>query len=141
MLRLAGTAKEIGLRSVAIVDGDPAQDAKDFVEDNKGLADTVIRLPERAAIEVAILLDLSDDVIQQALRDAAYSAALATPTRLEQASGRQLIREAMAFIKKNALHAQFVEALPADDLPPLAIEVLAEATQAATSQFSGVKQL
>ena len=141
VLRLAGTAKEIGLRSVAIVDGDPAQDAKDFVEDNKGLADTVIRLPERAAIEVAILLDLSDDVIQQALRDAAYSAALATPARLDQASGRQLIREAIAFIKKNALHAQFVEALPADDLPPLAIQVLAEATQAAAGQFSGVIQL
>ena len=141
VLRLSGTAKEIGLRSVAVVDGDPAQDAKSFVEDNKGLADTVIRLPERTAIEVAILRGLADEVIKQALRDAAYSASLTTPASLDGASGGQLIREAVSFIKKNSLHAQFVESLPADDLPPLAIQVLAEAICAATSQSTGVIQL
>ena len=64
---------------MAVVDGDVAPDAKDFLEDNKGLADAVIRLPERAAIEVALLHDLADDVVKQALRDAAYSAGLSTP--------------------------------------------------------------
>ena len=60
-------------------------DAKDFVEDNQGMADTTIRLPEGAAIEVALLRDLEDDVVKQALRDAAYSASVAVPASLEPA--------------------------------------------------------
>ena len=141
VLRLSATAKDIGLRAIAVVDGDPAQDAKDFVQDNKDLADTIIRLPERAAIEVAILHGLEDDVIKQALRDAAYSAGLAVSVSLDQLSGVQLFREAVSMIKKNSLHAQFVEALPPDNLPPLAIQVLTEAIGAATGQSSGVVQL
>ena len=141
VLRLAASAREIGLRSVAVVDGDVAPDAKDFLEDNKGLADAVIRLPERAAIEVALLHDLADDVVKQALRDAAYSAGLSTPADLDQLSDRQLKREAVSFIKRNSLHAQFVEALAPENLPSLAIQVLTEAIRAATGQSSGVIQL
>ena len=141
VLRLSATAKEIGLRAIAVVDGDFAQDAKDFVEDNKDLADTILRLPERAAIEVAILHKLDDDVVKQALKDAAHSAGLSVTARLDQVSGVHLIREAVAFIKKNSLHAQFVEALPAENLPPLATRVLTEAISAATGQSVGVIQL
>ena len=130
VMRLSGTAKDIGLRSIAVVDGDTAQDAKDFVEDNQGMADTTIRLPEGAAIEVALLRDLEDDVVKQALRDAAYSASVAVPASLDQLSGGQLIGEAQSFIKKNSLHAQFVESLPPGHLPPLAIQVLDEAIRA-----------
>ena len=141
VLRLSATAKDIGLRAIAVVDGDTAQDAKDFVEDNKDLADTIIRLPERAAIEVAILHDLEDDVIKQALRDAANSAGLANSADLDQLSGVPLIRHAVSFIKKNSLHAQFVEALPPENLPSLAIRILTEAISAATGQSAGVIQL
>ena len=141
VMRLSGTAKDIGLRSIAVVDGDTAQDAKDFVEDNQGMADTTIRLPEGAAIEVALLRDLEDDVVKQALRDAAYSASVAVPASLDQLSGSQLIGEAQSFIKKNSLHAQFVESLPPGHLPPLAIQVLDEAIRAATSQSTGIIQL
>ena len=141
MLRLAASAREIGLRSVAVVDGDVAPDAKDFLEDNKNLADAVIRLPERAAIEVALLHDLADDVVKQAIGDAAYSAGLSTPASLDRSSDRELKREAVSFIKRNSLHAQFVEALAPENLPPLAIQVLTEAIRAATGQSSGVIQL
>ena len=141
VMRLSGTAKDIGLRSIAVVDGDPAQDARAFVEDNQGMADTTIRLPVRVAIEVALLRDLEDDVVKQALRDAAYSASVAVPVSLDQLSGSQLIGEAQSFIKKNSLHAQFVESLPPGHLPPLAIRVLDEAIRAATSQSTGIKQL
>ena len=141
VLRLAASAKDIGLRSVAVVDGDPTQDAKDFLEANKGLANAVVRLPERAAIEVAILHNLTDDVIRQALRDAAYSAGLTTPTNVDELSDGQLNKEAISFIKRNSLHAQFVEALAPENLPPLAIQVLTEAVHAATGQSAGVIQL
>ena len=141
VLRLAASAREIGLHAVAVVDGDPAQDAKDFLQDNKGLADTVIRLPERAAIEAAILHDLADDVVRQALRDAAYSAGLSTAANFGQLSDKQLNREAVAFIKRNSLHAQFIESLAPENLPPLAIQVLTEAIRAATGRSTGVVQL
>ena len=141
VMRLSGTAKDIGLRSIAVVDGDPAQDARAFVEDNQRMADTTIRLPVRVAIEVALLRDLEDDVVKQALRDAAHSASVAVPASLDQLSGDQLIGEAQSFIKKNSLHAQFVESLPPGHLPPLAIRVLDEAIRAATSQSTGIMQL
>ena len=141
VMRLSGTAKDIGLRSIAVVDGDPAQEAKEFVEDNQSMADTTIRLPERAAIEVALLHDLEDDVVKQAIRDAAYSASVAAPASLDQLSGSQLIGEAQSFIKRNSLHAQFVESLPPGNLPSLAIRVLDEAIRAATSQSTGIIQL
>ena len=77
VLRLARAARDTGLRSIAVVDGDTAEDAKKFVQDNQGLADTVVRLPDSAAIEVALLRDLPDDVVRQALVDVAASAGLA----------------------------------------------------------------
>ena len=141
VLRLSATAKGIGLRAIAIVDGDPAQDAKNYIENNKELADVIIRLPERAAIEVAILEGLEDDVIKQALRDAASCAGVAVRASLDQASGTKLIKEAVSSIKKNSLHAQFVEALPPESLPPLAVRVLSVAIHKAMDQSTGVKQL
>ena len=141
VLRLAASAREIGLRSVAVVDGDVAQDVKDFIEDNKSLADVVIRLPEKAAIEVALLHDLADDLVKQAIGDAANSAGLSIPASIDQSSDRRLKRQAVSFIKRNSLHAQFVEALAPQNLPPLAIQVLTEAIRAATGQSSGVVQL
>ena len=141
MMRLSGTAKDIGLHTIAVVDGDPAQDAKEFVKGNQGMTDTTIRLPERAAIEVALLSGLEDDVVKQALRDAASSASIAAPVSLAQLSSSHLMKEAKSFIKKNSLHAQFVESLPPGNLPPLAIRVLDEAIRAATSHSTGIIQL
>ena len=63
------------------------------------------------------------------------------PADLDQLSDRQLKREAVSFIKRNSLHAQFVEALAPENLPSLAIQVLTEAIRAATGQSSGVIQL
>ena len=141
VMRLSGTAKDIGLRSIAVVDGDLAPDAKKFVEDNQAMADTTIRLPDRAAIEVALLHDLEDDVLKQALYDAAHSASVVAPINVDHLSDSQLIGEARSLMKKHSLHSQFVESLPLGNLPPLAIRVLDEAIRAATSQSTGIIQL
>ncbi len=141
MLRLARAARDTGLRSIAVVDGDTAEDAKKFVEDNQGLADTVVRLPDGAAIEVALLRDLPDDVVRQALVDVAASAGLSLRLNLGQLSGKELATAALSFIKNNSLHSPFIEALPEGNLPPLAVQVLNEAVQAATGATTGVIQL
>ena len=142
VMRLAGTTKDIGLRSIAVVDGDKSEDAQKVVQDNLGLADAVIRLPDGAAIEMALLVGLEDDVIKQALCDAASSAGLTIPSRLDQMSGNQLTQATLSFMKNNSLHAQFVEALSPENLPPLATRVLAEAVQAATTtKLKGIIQL
>ena len=141
VMRLAGTTKDIGLRSIAVVDGDLREDAKKFVKDNQDLADTIIRLPDGSAIELALLADLADEVMRQALCDAASSAGLIIPARFDQISGNQLTNATSSFMKSNSLHAQFVEALSPENLPPLAVRVLAEAVQAATNQSMGITQL
>ena len=124
------------------MDGDKSEDAQKVVQDNLGLADAVIRLPDGAAIEMALLVGLEDDVMKQALCDAASSAGLTIPSRLDQMSGNQLTQATLSFMKNNSLHAQFVEALSPENLPPLAIRVLAEAVQAATTtQSKGIIQL
>ena len=64
-----------------------------------------------------------------------------TPTNVDELSDGQLNKEAISFIKRNSLHAQFVEALAPENLPPLAIQVLTEAVHAATGQSAGVIQL
>jgi hypothetical protein len=141
VLRLAGTARDTGLRSIAVVDGDTTESVKKFVQDNQGLANAVIRLPEGAAIEVALLRDLPDDIVRQALVDALASASLTVPPGLDQLTGKNLTDMARSLIKKDSLHSQFIEALPAGSLPPLAVRVLKEAVQSATGATTGVVQL
>ena len=142
VMRLSGTTKDIGLRSIAVVDGDKMEEAQKFVQDNLGMADAVIRLPDGVAIEAALLAGLEDDVMKQSLCDAASSAGLTIPSRLDQLSGNQLTQAILSFMKSNSLHAQFVEALPPENLPPLAIQVLAEAVHAATTtELKGIIQL
>ena len=141
VMRLSGAAKDIGLRAIAVVDGDPAEEAKKFVEEKQNLADTVIRLPEGAAIEIALLQDLEDAVIIQTLNEAAYSTGLTFPADVEQLLGMRLMKTAQSFMKKNSLHAHFIEALPPENLPPLAIKILTEAIRAAKGSWTRGIQL
>ena len=141
VIRLAGAAKDIGVHSVAVVDGDPGEDTKKFLADNQELPNAVIRLPEGAAIELALLNGLEEEIVRQAFCEAALSAGIALPTNLDQFTGHQLTNRVLSVMKNNSLHAQFVEALPTEHLPPLATQVLSKALQNATTQSSGVTQL
>ena len=141
VMRLAGAAKDIGVHSIAIIDGDKDAGAKKFVDDNIGLPNALIRLPEGAAIEVAILEGIEDELIRDAFREAALSAGITLPPNLGQITGSHLTATVISIMKNNSLHAQFVEALPSENLPPLATKVLFEALQKATTLSMGVTQL
>ena len=141
MLKLAGTAREIGLRAVGIVDGDVGQVPKQYLKDNHSLADAVIRLPDKAAIEAALVNGLSDEVICQALQDIAASALLPPPENLNQMSGASLLDASILFIKRNSLHGAFIDALPTSNFPPLAVQILHKAVEIASSDMTGIIQL
>lgn len=140
VLRLAQAARAIGLRAIGVVDGDVQPEAIGYLQTNHALADAVLRLPDKAAIEMAIVRDLDDDVLRQALRDIAVAAGLAEPKGLEQPVPH-LLDTAIAFIKANALHAAFIEALPKESLPPLAVAVLERAVDIARRDDGGIIQL
>jgi hypothetical protein len=141
VLRLAAAARAMGLRAVGIVDGDTRAESKQFLQDYHSLADAVIRLPDGVAIEAALVRDIPSEVLRQALQDVSESASIVPPPNVGTLSGGALQDAAMAFIKKYALHAQFIEALPPDYLPPLLCQVLRKAVEVANGTAMGVVQL
>ena len=55
VLKLAGAARDIGLRAVGVVDGDTGKDAQDHLQTHGTSADAVVRLPDVVAIELAMV--------------------------------------------------------------------------------------
>jgi putative ATP-dependent endonuclease of OLD family len=141
VLKLAGAAREMGLRAVGIVDGDTRDEAQQHLQTYGALPDTVVRLPDTVAIEGALVSGLPDDVLRQAIRDAAVSASLPEPASLDQLSGPKLASAAIPFVKRNSLHGPFIDALPEPFLPPLATQLLSGAVEAANGKTTGIVQL
>jgi hypothetical protein len=131
----------MGLRAVGIIDGDTSPDSKRFLADNTSIADAIIRLPNNAAIEIAIVENVPEPSIRQAIVDVAASVNLSLPLGWANLSGSSLKQAAVSYIKNNGLHAPYLEALPAAHLPALAIDVLHKAIEAASGAASGIVQV
>ena len=106
-----------------MIDNDkPGSDA-DLLAELDGLAEQVIRLPERTAVERALTRGLPADAQRTALSaiNDLYGLGLdvddIADADLEEAIVKQLKQ-------KNGLHQPFVAALPDGAIPPLAAEVL-----------------
>lgn len=143
MPRLATAAREIGLRTVAVLDYD-GDDAKVQAEVDQNLkaANVVIRLPKGCGIEKALASGVPDDVLRDAVRAlaAAFNAKLAPD--LDKLSGSKLVKAAVDAIKSGpGYHAQFVEALPSGVHPPIVSSILDEIVAAATGDGAGLVQL
>ena len=141
VLKLAGAARDIGLRAVGVVDGDKGDEAKQHLENHGALPDSTIRLPDGFAIEATIVDSLPDDVLRQALKDVAAAGDIMEPDNLDQLSGSQLTDTAIFFIKRNSLHGPFIDSLPAADLPPQAVRLLNTAVDVAVGTHTGLVQL
>ncbi len=142
--RLLGMAKELGFRTVALLDYDSSEaDAKAAVEANLKVADVVVRLPKGYAIERALLEGLEEDVVRLALKELSSAFGIPLPPDLDVIGGTKLQHAARGFLKRGAgYHAQFLDALPGGVHPPLARRLLEEAVGAATSNgMSGLVQL
>ena len=141
VLKLAGAAKEIGLRAVGAIDGDIGPDAQNHLMDYWTLPSVVVRLPDDKAIEAAIIDDIPEEVLRQAIKDMAAAADRPEPGNLDNLSSLQLQKSAMQFIKRNSLHGQFIDTLPAENLPVLACQYLEKLIQVATGTETGLVQL
>jgi putative ATP-dependent endonuclease of OLD family len=141
--RLALAAKRLGFRVVAVLDWDRDADQAQ-ISLNMALAAShaVVRLPEGAAIEVALLADLTDDTIRTAIHEVASAFAVSLPGNFGELTGNVLRAAAITFLKSSAgFHAQYVDALPDGVLPPLATELLRTAVLAARGDHDGHVQM
>jgi len=141
--RLTRLARHLGFRAVALMDHDgPGEQAEHELAAAIAEADAVVRLPPRHAIEKALVAGLPEAVVRAATNEVAGAFRVAAPREVDLLSGDDLLAAVAKFLKQSGgLHAQFVEALPADHLPPLATRLLDEAVGAANGAKSGHIQL
>ncbi len=140
--RLAALGTRLGFHIVGVIDGDPGEDGKAYLAAAEAAADRVVRLPDGAAIEVALIADLSAPVVVQALRDLCSAYDIAEPPELDTQSGGALLKSVISILKKNGgLHAQFLELLPAGTTPPLLRRILDSVIAAGAARLTGLDQL
>jgi hypothetical protein len=121
--KLAALARELGFHVRVVIDNDKPGSDTMLLAELDGLAEQVIRLPERTAVERALARGLLADAQRAALSTVndLYGLGLdvddITDPDLEESIVKQLKL-------KNGLHQPFVAALPDGAIPPLAVEIL-----------------
>lgn len=141
VIKLAIAARNMGLHTVGIIDGDMAAESKQFLVEHANDIDAAIRLPDNTAIELALVNGMDDDILRQVLVDISTAATWVPTPDLSGYSGKRLISLAIDLIKKHDLHAAFIDAIPSDHLPQLAVTIFDRAVLAARKREVGVIQL
>jgi hypothetical protein len=131
--KLAGLARELGFHVRVVIDNDkPGSDAG-LLADLDGLAEQVIRLPERTAVERALARGLPADAQRAglcAINDL-YGLGLDVGQIPDEGLEETIVKQLK---QKNGLHQPFVAALPDGAVPPLAAGVLDALTRPAGQQ-------
>ena len=131
--KLAGLARDLGFHVRVVIDNDKPGGDTGLLAELDGLAEQVIRLPERTAVERALARGIPADAQRAALCAISdlYGLGLDVDhipdAELEEAIVKQLKQ-------KNGLHQPFVAALPDGTVPPLAVGVLDTLTRPAGQQ-------
>jgi putative ATP-dependent endonuclease of OLD family len=133
--RLSGLASDLGFYTVAVLDGDP--DDGENVQKCLEMADTVIRLPDGMAIELALLDGLADEEIQKALKRLDVH----LPQDFDELEGADFKKAARRALKsRGGAHAEFVDVLRGP-MPGLAVQVLDQAQKCVRERSEGLIQL
>jgi putative ATP-dependent endonuclease of OLD family len=133
--KLAAGAGRLGFFTAVILDGDKDETAIQAATTN---ADLVIRLPERHAVERAILHGVADEAIRTALQQLD----VVLPANLPDLGDADLRDAAVAVLKqRGGVHSQFLEARPAGVHPSLARTVLDTAVEGILRRQRGLVQL
>jgi hypothetical protein len=144
LARLCQAARQLGLRTVAVLDhdGDDLQ-AAETLKSTLQAADVVVRLPKGHAIEMALLSGLPEAEIRAALGELNRAFAVPLPPGFVSLGGPELTEEARRLLKtQGGLHAQFVEALSPGILPAVGHAVLRTCVESAIDRAkSGHVQL
>jgi hypothetical protein len=112
VVRIADAARELGLRTVAVLDHDRADQADAELAAAEAAAHAVIRLPEGFAIERALCDGLEDVSVVAALTALKVGFGLQLPDDFDAREGNELRKLAVKALKQSGgLHAEFVAAL------------------------------
>ncbi|MDQ3151390.1 MAG: hypothetical protein M3R63_06635 [Actinomycetota bacterium] len=121
--KIAQLAVDLGLAVRVVLDHDKPGTDDQLIEELRSITEVVVRLPERAAVERAIVDGLSPDVLRPVLdilnddHELSLDVASIEDAKLSE-------RCIWALKQKGGLHRTFVDALPRGVVPPLASEVL-----------------
>lgn len=139
--RLAATARTLGLRVVIVIDhdGDSCQ-ANIELQRCLASADAVVRLPPKIAVELALVKEIDDSILRDTLDD--LIDAFDLKKYEANKTGANLEDLAVYLLKRpGGLHAEFVEALPLECVPPIARQVLEVSLDCALGVKQGYQQL
>lgn len=121
--KIATLAAELGLAVRVVLDHDKPGTDKVILDELCQIAEMVIRLPERAAVERAIVDGLSVGSLREALNSINDDHELMID--VDSVEDDQVAdRSIWALKQKGGLHRPFIDALPEEASPPLAAAVL-----------------
>lgn len=134
--RVAALAKSLGFRVVALIDNDPAKKSAEIVEEIRAACDVVIRLPERMAIERAILAGSTPEHLRAA---AAVISEFGQQDPTADKGDDQLGDAIMRSLHKSGLHEPFLAALvdSTSSLPPVIGDALQAVAAAGALDYVG----
>jgi hypothetical protein len=121
--KIAKLAAELGLAVRIVLDHDKPGTDQDLIDELCEIAEMVVRLPERAAVERAIVAGLSSEELREALAsiNEDHDLKLDVDSIDDSDSAEKCV---WALKQKGGLHRPFIDALPAGTTPPLAASVL-----------------
>lgn len=128
--KIAKLATELGLAVRVVLDHDKPGADQELTEELSSVAEMVVRLPERAAVERAIVEGLNFDVLRSVLEALSEDHELGLDVGAIE-DGKLADRCIWALKQKGGLHRPFIDALPEGLAPPLATQVLKELEGAA----------
>ena len=121
--KIAKLAAELGLAVRIVLDHDKPGTDHDLIHELSVIAEMVVRLPERAAVERAIVDGLSPDELREALESINSDHDL--KLEVDSIDDSDLPEKCFWALKqKGGLHRPFIDALPVGTTPPLAVMVL-----------------
>jgi hypothetical protein len=121
--KIAKLATELGLAVRIVLDHDKPGTDKKLIDELCEIAEMVVRLPERAAVERAIVDGLSSDELREALNSINDDHDLELD--IDSIGDSDLAKKSVWALKqKGGLHRPFIDALPTGTTPPLAAAVL-----------------
>lgn len=134
--RVATLAKSLGFRVVALIDNDPAKKSAEVVEGIQAACDVVVRLPERMAIERAILAGSTPEDLRAA---AAVISEFGQQDPAADKGDDQLGDAIMRSLHKSGLHEPFLAALVDStlSLPPVLGDALQAVAAAGALDYAG----
>ena len=141
VLKLAGAAKDLGLRAVAAIDGDKGSEAHTHISRYGDRANVIVRLPDGKAIEAALIDGIPRDVIEATLTEIAVIAEIPMSEAVQQGSISDMTRKSIRFLKKYSMHGQFIDSIPREHIPQLASRYLMKLVEVATGSHTGLVQL